>query len=69
VKTLGKSGRIKNFKKLRRLYNKSRGQMSAIIGVPLSEIKAWERNEKPCPVYIIELVKFKIDSEIDEGEL
>ena len=59
---MGKSGRIKNFKKLRHLYNKTRGQMAVIIGVPVSEIKAWERDEKPCPDYVIELVKFKIDN-------
>ncbi len=59
---MGKSGRIRSFKKLRRLYKKTKGQMSSILCVPIEEIIAWENNEKPCPDYIIELLKLRIDN-------
>lgn len=59
---MGKSGRIRSFVKLRRLYKKTKGQMASILGVPVAEIEAWENNEKPCPDYIIELIKLRIDN-------
>ena len=61
---MNNSGTKRTFRSLRVLYNKSIYQMSAILGVPLEQIKKWETREENCPRYIIDLIKQKIDNDL-----
>lgn len=59
---MSESGRVKNFRKLRYLYNKTVDQMSAILGLPVETIKKWDCREEECPDYIISIIKYRIDN-------
>jgi glutathione peroxidase-family protein len=61
---LSKCGIKRSFRTLRGLYNKSIYQMSAILGVPLEQIKRWDTREEKCPDFIIELIKTRIENDL-----
>ena len=37
-------------------------ELSEIVGCPLSTIKSWESGKRQPPDYVLELIKFKLDT-------
>lgn len=37
-------------------------QLSEIVGCPLSTIKSWESGKRQPPSYVLDLIKFKLDT-------
>ena len=51
------------FKELRNLSGMNLTQFSEYFGIPYRTIQNWERGERQCPSYLIELMEYKLRKE------
>ena len=52
-----------DFKELRQQSGMNLTQFSQYFGIPYRTIQNWERGERQCPEYLLELLKYKLDHE------
>lgn len=52
-----------NIKELRKQTGMNLKQFSEYFGIPYRTLQNWEREERKCPTYLIELIKYKIEKE------
>jgi transcriptional regulator with XRE-family HTH domain len=52
-----------NFKDIRRESGMNLTQFSKYFGIPYRTIQNWERGERQCPEYLLDLMKYKLDME------
>lgn len=51
------------FKELRERSGMNLTQFSQYFGIPYRTIQNWERGERQCPLYLIELMAYKLKNE------
>lgn len=51
------------FKELRQASGMNLTQFSEYFGIPYRTIQNWERGERQCPSYLIELMAYKLKNE------
>lgn len=51
------------FKDLRKLSGMTQKQFSEFFGIPLRTIENWEGGKRGCPEYLLELLKYKLETE------
>lgn len=55
-----------DFKELRKQSGMNLTQFSRFFGIPYRTIQNWERGERKCPEYLIDLMKYKLDHETNK---
>ena len=51
------------FKELRESSGMTRPQFAEYFGIPYRTVQNWELESRPCPTYLLELMKYKLDNE------
>ena len=51
------------FKELRENSGMTRPQFAEYFGIPYRTVQNWELGSRPCPTYLLELMKYKLDNE------
>lgn len=51
------------FKELREASGMSRKQFMDYFGVPYRTVQSWELGDRQCPVYLLELMEYKLKHE------
>jgi DNA-binding transcriptional regulator YiaG len=51
------------FEELRKSSGMTRPQFAAYFGIPYRTVQSWELEERTCPAYLFELMKYKLDNE------
>lgn len=57
------------FKQLRESSGMSRPEFAAYFGIPYRTIQDWELENRKCPVYLMELIKYKLETENKKKKL
>ena len=52
-----------DFNELRKQSGMNLTQFSRFFGIPYRTIQNWERGERKCPEYLIDLMKYKLEQE------
>ena len=52
-----------NFKELRQMSGMNLTQFSKYFGIPYRTIQNWERGERQCPQYLLDLMEYKLNIE------
>lgn len=58
---------ILNIKEIRNKTNLSQSQFCNYFKIPLSTLQKWERGVSRTPVYLLELLDYKIENELKNG--
>ena len=51
------------FKELREASSMNKTDFGAYFGIPFRTIQNWERGERKCPEYLLELMEYKLKNE------
>lgn len=51
------------FKEIRELSGMNMSQFSKHFNIPYRTIQDWEAGKRNCPVYVLELLKYRIENE------
>ena len=51
------------FKELREASGMNKTDFGKYFGIPFRTIQNWEREERKCPDYLLELMKYKLEKE------
>lgn len=54
-------------KDIRSLTGLSQPQFSEKYKIPIPTLRHWERGDRECPEYVLDLLEFKVRKDIDEG--
>lgn len=52
-----------NFKEIREKSGMNKTEFSKFFNIPYRTIQGWERGERECPAYVIELILYKLEKE------
>lgn len=52
-----------NLKELREAAGMSRKEFAEYFDIPYRTLQSWELEERKCPDYLLELMKYKLDRE------
>lgn len=52
-----------NIKDLRTQTGMSQSQFAKYFNIPPSTLKKWEQGQRQCPVYLLELIEYKLENE------
>lgn len=53
-----------DIKEMRKLLSITQEQFSNNYNIPLPTLRHWERGDRTCPVYVLELLEFKVKEEL-----
>lgn len=56
-----------DFKELRKQSGMNLTQFGKYFGIPYRTIQNWERGERKCPEYLLELMKYKLEHKEKQG--
>ena len=48
---------------LRAQTGMSQSQFADYFNIPLSSLKKWEQGQRQCPIYLVELIEYKLRKE------
>lgn len=54
--------------RIRREYELTQEQLSEVTGIPINTIRNWEQGQRECKSYIVELIKYKLENEVNYGK-
>ena len=52
-----------NIKELRTLSGMSQGKFADYFHIPKHTLQNWEQEQRQCPIYLIELIEYKLRKE------
>lgn len=52
-----------NIKELRTKTRMTQSQFATFFNIPLPTLKKWEQGQRQCPVYLLELIEYKLKIE------
>lgn len=53
-------------KEIRNLTGLSQSKFCEKYGIPPATLRHWERGDRECPEYVLELLKFKVNKDMED---